>query len=80
VIKATENELSVCVRKTIERYFKDLDGEKPSAVHDMVIKSVEKPLIEIVLQRTKGNQTHAAQILGVNRNTLRSKMKTYGIK
>lgn len=80
MIKVTENELSTCVRKTIERYFKDLDGEKPSAVHDMVIQSVERPLIEIVLQRTKGNQTHAAQILGVNRNTLRSKMKIYGIK
>ena len=46
----------------------------------MVISSVERPLIEVVLHRVGGNQTQAAEILGMNRNTLRKKIKTYGIK
>jgi len=46
----------------------------------MVLCSIEKPLIEDVLARVDGNQTQAAQLLGLNRNTLRKKMKTYGIK
>jgi Fis family transcriptional regulator len=46
----------------------------------MVISSVEKPLIEVVLHRVSGNQTLAAQLLGMNRNTLRKKIKVYGIK
>ena len=77
---SNENELAVCVRRAVESYFKDLDGEKPCAIHDMVIRNVEKPLIEMVLQRAKGNQTQAAEMLGLNRNTLRTKMKIYGIK
>ena len=75
-----ENDLSRCIRKAIEGYFKDLDGERPCAVYDMVITCVEKPLIESVLHRVQGNQTKAAELLGVNRNTLRKKMKTHGIK
>jgi Fis family transcriptional regulator len=46
----------------------------------MVISCVERPLIEVVLHRVGGNQTHAAELLGMNRNTLRKKMRTYGIK
>ena len=68
------------VRKAIDGYFKDLDGEKASGVYDMVINCVEKPLLESVLTRVRGNQTHAAQMLGLNRNTLRKKMKAHGIK
>jgi len=49
-------------------------------VYDMVIHSVEKPLLEIVLNRYEGNQSHAALALGINRNTLRKKMKQHGIK
>lgn len=75
-----ENEIARCVRKAIDGYFRDLDGERPCAVYDMVIGSVEKPLIEVVLRRVSGNQTQAAQVLGMNRNTLRKKMKAYGIK
>jgi Fis family transcriptional regulator len=75
-----ENELSRCIKKAVDGYFKDLDGERPCAVHDMVIRCVERPLIESVLHRAQGNQTKAAEVLGVNRNTLRKKMKTYGIK
>ena len=62
------------VRKAVEGYFRDLDGEKPCAVYDMVIHCVEKPLLESVLHRVRGNQSHAAAMLGINRNTLRKKI------
>ena len=75
-----ENEMARVVRKAIEGYFRDLDGECARGVYDMVINCVEKPLLESVLHRVQGNQTHAAQMLGINRNTLRKKMKAHGIK
>lgn len=70
-----ENDVAKYVRKAVDDYFKDLDGESPScAVYDMVMNCVEKPLIEAVLQHAGGNQTRAAALLGLNRNTLRKKM------
>ena len=75
-----DGEMARVVRKAIDGYFKDLDGEKASGVYDMVINCIEKPLLESVLHRVRGNQTHAAQMLGLNRNTLRKKMKSHGIK
>ena len=75
-----ENEMARMVRRAIEGYFRDLDGEKPCAVYDMVINCVEKPLLESVLHRVRGNQSHAAAMLGINRNTLRKKMRVHGIK
>ena len=75
-----ENEMARVVRRAIEGYFRDLDGERARGVYDMVINCVEKPLLESVLHRVQGNQTHAAEMLGINRNTLRKKMKAHGIK
>ncbi|HUP93562.1 MAG TPA: helix-turn-helix domain-containing protein [Burkholderiales bacterium] len=75
-----DNEMARVVRRAIDVYFKDLDGERARGVYDMVINCVEKPLLESVLHRVQGNQTHAAQMLGMNRNTLRKKMKAHGIK
>jgi len=75
-----ENAMARVVRRAIEGSFRDLDGEKASGVYDMVIGCVEKPLLEAVLNRVQGNQTHAAEMLGINRNTLRKKMKAHGIK
>ena len=75
-----ENELSRCVRRAVEGYFRDLDGEKPCAIYDLVIGSVEKPMLEAVLRHAEGNQTLAADMLGLNRNTLRKKMKAHRIK
>jgi Fis family transcriptional regulator len=75
-----DNDIARCVRKAMEGYFRDLDGERPAPIYDMVMSSVEKPLIEVILARVDGNQTQAARLLGLNRNTLRKKMKAYGIK
>ncbi len=75
-----ENEIASCVRKAIGQYFSDLDGETPCAIYDMVVGCVEKPLLEVILSHAQGNQTRAAELLGINRNTLRKKMLTHGIK
>jgi Fis family transcriptional regulator len=75
-----ETEMARVVRRAIDGYFRDLDGEKASGVYDMVIGSVEKPLLESVLHKVRGNQSHAAEMLGINRNTLRKKIKTYNNK
>jgi Fis family transcriptional regulator len=76
-----ENEIARYVRKAVNEYFKDLDGEEPScAMFNMVMNCVEKPLIETVLIHAEGNQTRAAELLGINRNTLRKKIQEHGIK
>ena len=74
------NELADCVKRSLERYFKDMDGEKPTSIYEMVLKNIEKPMIETVLGRTEGYQTLAAEMLGINRNTLRKKMQQLRIK
>jgi len=74
------NEMADCVRRSLERYFKDLDGAKPRAIYDMVLKNVERPMLELVLDRAEGNQSIAAQMLGINRNTLRKKIQSLNIK
>lgn len=75
-----ENDIAKHVRKTLEEYFKDLDGQPPCCgIYDMVICCVEKPLLETVLHHAGGNQTRAAELLGINRNTLRKKMQQHGI-
>jgi Fis family transcriptional regulator len=74
-----DNELSSTVRKVMRQYFKDLDGEKCSNIYDMVVAAVEKPMLEVVMFQAQGNQTRAAQMLGVNRNTLRKKLQQHGI-
>src|SRR6266516_398040 len=74
------NEIADCVRRSLERYFKDLDGAKPRAIYDMVLKNVERPMLELVLDRAEGNQSIAAQMLGINRNTLRKKIQSLKIK
>ncbi len=76
-----ENEVARYVRKALDDYFKDLDGEDPScAVYDMVMNCIERPLIETVLHHAGGNQTRTAELLGMNRNTLRKKMQQHRIK
>ncbi len=79
-MKQQTSEIADCIRKSLDRYFSDLDGARPRAVYDMVIRNVEKPLLEAVLTQAEGNQTVAAQMLGINRNTLRKKMAQHKIK
>ncbi len=71
------NDLADCIRRTLNRYFRDLDGEKPSGIYDMVVQNVERSMIETVLKHADGNQTVAAEMLGINRNTLRRKLTEY---
>ncbi len=68
------HDISACIYGALETYFEDLDGEMPAPIYDMVLKSVERPMLEIVLQQAGGNQTLAADMLGINRNTLRKKL------
>jgi len=70
----SQHELAKCVTDSLEQYFRDLDGEKPAAIYDMVLKSVERPMLEVVLAKAGSNQTLAAEMLGINRNTLRKKL------
>ena len=71
------NELADCVRKSLDEYFAHLEGEQPHAIYDMVLQSIEKPMLEFILNKVGGNQSKAAEILGLNRNTLRKKMAEY---
>ena len=64
----------------LDQYFKDLSGENPNSVYDMVIQSVEKPLLLYIMNLAEGNQSKAADILGLNRNTLRKKLKLHKIE
>jgi Fis family transcriptional regulator len=63
-----------CVRETLVQYFKDLNGAEPHSLHDLVILTVEKPLLDVVMRQAQGNQSKAAEWLGINRNTLRRKL------
>ncbi|WP_054019398.1 helix-turn-helix domain-containing protein [Piscinibacter sakaiensis] len=62
------------MRESLAVYFRDLGDVEPSALYDMIIDVVEKPLLEVVMQRADGNQSRAAEWLGINRNTLRRKL------
>jgi Fis family transcriptional regulator len=73
------NDIAECVKRTLNRYFRDLDGETPHAVYDMVLRSTEKPMLEVVMKQANGNQTVAAEMLGINRNTLRRKLTDYDL-
>jgi len=73
-------ELANSVKSSLDQYFKDLDGESPHAIYDMVLSCIEKPLLEYVMQHAAGNQSKAAEILGLNRNTLRKKIQQYNIE
>jgi Fis family transcriptional regulator len=73
-------DLNSCIHDALDEYFRNLDGQSPHAVYDMVLQSIEKPLLEFVLNHANGNQSKAAEILGINRNTLRKKLQQYQIQ
>jgi Fis family transcriptional regulator len=68
-----------CVRSSLEKFFRDLDGASVTNVYDLVMKTVEKPVLEVVMRHAGDNQSHAAAILGINRNTLRKKLGDHGL-
>ncbi len=63
-----------CIKDNLEGYFHDLRGAEPHAAYDMVVNAVERPMLEVVMLRAEGNQSRAAEWLGINRNTLRRKL------
>ncbi len=63
-----------CVRDNLEGYFRDLRGVEPTAMYEMILRVVERPLFEVVMREAGGNQSRAAEWLGINRNTLRRKL------
>ena len=71
--------LSDLVAKSMRKYFRELDGEKATNIYQLVLKEVEQPLLETVMKECKGNQTLASQVLGLNRGTLRTKLKDYNL-
>ncbi|MBS1169904.1 MAG: Fis family transcriptional regulator [Burkholderiaceae bacterium] len=75
----SKEDIQQVVRKSLEEYFTDLEDQKPSGIYDMLILTVEKPILEVVMARAGGNQSHAADMLGINRNTLRKKLQQHGL-
>ncbi len=77
------NNQQTTLRESVEiamkNYFAQLDNEKPSDLYNLVLAEVEAPLMESVMAYTHGNQTKASQVLGLNRGTLRKKLKMYGL-
>ncbi len=73
-MNASNSNIEECVRDSLHRYFEDLGGEAPAEVYDMVLRLVEKPLLEVVMHHAQQNQSRAAEWLGLNRNTLRKKL------
>lgn len=67
------------VELAVNNYFQHLEGQEVTDVYEMVMSEVETPLLEVVMKYTRHNQTKAAQVLGVNRGTLRKKLKQYGL-
>ncbi|MGH6624873.1 MAG: helix-turn-helix domain-containing protein [Burkholderiaceae bacterium] len=68
-----------CVVRSLEQYFADLDGARPHALYDLVTQAVERPLLQFAMKMADGNQSAAADLLGINRNTLRKKLQQHGL-
>ncbi|MDP3651374.1 MAG: Fis family transcriptional regulator [Burkholderiales bacterium RIFCSPLOWO2_12_FULL_61_40] len=75
----SKKNIDECVRTSLEVYFRDLDGTEPHGMHDMLVRAVEKPLLEVVMAQADNNQSKAAQWLGLNRNTLRKKLLEHAL-
>ncbi len=73
------SQLSQAVKHSIRRYLYELDGAQPDHMYDLVLRQIEQPLFEAILEHTKGNQSRAAELLGLNRGTLRKKLRSYNL-
>lgn len=67
------------IQKSLEDYFNDLGEQQPSNIYNMMVLTVEKPILTVVMQRAAGNQSQAAEMLGINRNTLRKKLQQHDL-
>jgi Fis family transcriptional regulator len=68
------------VQAALELYFKQLDGHLPKNLYRMVVEEVELPLLKSIMHYCRGNQSKAADVLGINRSTLRKKLKQHGLE
>lgn len=78
-IHSQQNTLRESVEIAMKNYFSQLENENPTNIYELVMAEVEAPLMEAVMAYTQGNQTKAAEVLGLNRGTLRKKLKMYGL-
>ncbi|MBC2769764.1 MULTISPECIES: helix-turn-helix domain-containing protein [Pusillimonas] len=74
------NPLEQCVRDNLERYFADLGDSEPDNMLAMVISCVERPVLQVALERANGNQSKAADMLGITRSTLRKKLQAHNLQ
>ncbi|MCD0504307.1 helix-turn-helix domain-containing protein [Bordetella petrii] len=72
--------LEDCVRTSLERYFEDLGDSEPHDMWDMVMRCVERPVLEVAMERAGGNQSRASEMLGITRNTLRKKLQAHNLQ
>ncbi len=75
----SKDNIQEAVAKNLEKYFRDLGEQEASNIYEMVVQAVEKPMLEMVMTRADSNQSHAADMLGINRNTLRKKLQQHGL-
>ena len=71
--------LKELVRKHIDQYFEELDGETPQDLYNLVVGQVEHALLEAALHQSNNNQSKASEMLGISRGTLRTRMKLFGL-
>jgi Fis family transcriptional regulator len=79
VARADDRTLRECAESAVRRYFADLGDTEPREVYDLVLAEIEQPLLRVVLEHTRGNQSKAAELLGINRSTLRKKLRRHGL-
>lgn len=75
----SKNTIEECITRSLEKYFRDLGEETPTRIYDMVMLTVERPMLESVMKRAQNNQSLASEMLGINRNTLRKKLQQHGL-
>ena len=74
-----QDSIRSCINMALADYFKTMDGHEMTGLYDLVLQEVEPPLLENVMRNTRGNQSKAAKVLGINRGTLRKKLKQYNM-
>ena len=75
----TQKPLRDSVKASLKNYLTQLNGQEVTELYELVLAEVEQPLLDTIMQHTRGNQTRAATMMGINRGTLRKKLKKYGM-